>query len=1301
MLCYCIATLRESNNAIYGFRIADIDSMSKQPDGKVIMKTIDVPYDKVEQQIRINSNAIRNLKIECNLVSGAEGALGRYPMVYRDGKSKEAIVIIKESNDNVICCNSTGHCAMYPEKKIVELSKHIQIANGKIVNERLAELVANTFKQEQIEKPKETKQVTQAKQVNDVKPKQKISETDISEAQALQQKINQLMQMKQASNNAQQSSNTIQQAQDKNKFTWLSDTLYGNEDVELEIITRTLGDKKLAYLHHITLYNNIDELIIPSFITNIEQITYKLAEPGLCINKLSIKHKVKLKTDSFSCIANIDNSRPHLIKELNIEFPKDDMIDKTDDNYNLERFSVNKFTTNSLYQLYDCTFGEIDISKAKPYKVEFWLLAVNVDKLIMPSKSVVLGKSWIQQGHIGTLVLNGNTTFDELDSNKEIRFGMSQNRYSIDPYIENIENQQYIKRVYINGLKPYVGKKLELGDVEVEGRMLGHSTLKQGDAPRLLNEVHINSLKSFSRKRNKYISRYTDGRLVFPVDINSQIFNIYLGKGDFDLCSSDIKASYGSRQILYHVYWNSPAYRKLIELGVTKEDIIIVDEENIPEEVKRAKAKIQLFGISPVDSFLTLLQEYSTQTDNLKSLRILNNTSRKEAVSSEEALKEIETDRATWEAFEFNSGKGYKIDKDYMNEVMPSRDRTILAMNVSTKQFNAMVNAMKNNLQSCIDLFSPSILPKLLNVVSIDSPYASTSTNYRVLNIYSEKYYEYRAQCGNSCIYAISLIIMNNEIDGKKILQEYNVDNENKLNVVVVRTNDVIEEAFICEKTQSICFRLDSGVEQESIERILNDNFIYNKDVNSLTIGIETQVMNYLTDNNATNNLDSLFVNLRRTSDFSVQYDTNDKEEQYIKLYETTGNLEAALCADGKSTYRSINADEAKEEIKQLEVEAYAKLLKVIKESGKDGLIKEATPCKLWLNAKKYQNELADLSTRPLNDSWLHSTKDYDWYKIISDLMNNEYYTEKDSKFYDKIVKDKNHRGFNLDKDTDTLKFPDGTVLRVKRTRGRGFLPKEVAYTGCQLNTLIILENSTKSMEPRYFIGEKNIRTVFREMKNIAEHLQNLYSNNLNLEAALTNYSYSILDYDIDHKNINEFYMVNYREGVYCSFISSATDSRGIKEDKKVAARPMIIMDYNTGIVYMAIYINFMYKPTVYSTEVKRDVVIPLLRLNSLYSGYEILKREEAQPLLRVYFGIAVGITAMLKEDSTITKADFFDTYEHCRNIYKDFWTSSYIENIMHAQYDKTSLKQEMRDMYKTSKAIGRFFITHYGYLEK
>ena len=96
----------------------------------------------------------------------------------------------------------------------------------------------------------------------------------------------------------------------------------------------------------------------------------------------------------------------------------------------------------------------------------------------------------------------------------------------------------------------------------------------------------------------------------------------------------------------------------------------------------------------------------------------------------------------------------------------------------------------------------------------------------------------------------------------------------------------------------------------------------------------------------------------------------------------------------------------------------------------------------------------------------------------------------------------------------------------------------------------------------------------------------------------------------------------------------------------------MIIMDYNTGIVYMAIYINFIYKPTIHSTEIKRDVVIPLLRLNSLYSGYEILKREEAQPLLRVYFGIAVGITAMLKEDSTITKADFFDTYEHCRNIY-------------------------------------------------
>ena len=586
MLCYCIATLRESNNAIYGFRIADIDSMAKQSDGKVVMKTIDVPYDKVDQQLRTNKNAIRNLKIEANLVSGAEGALGRYPMVYRDGRVVESVIIIKESNDNVICCNSTGHCAMYPEKKIVELSKHIQIANGKIVNERLAELVANTFKPEQTEKPKETKEIKIAKPVNEAKPKQKISEAEVSEAQALQQRINQLMK-------TQQASQQVKQAQPKPKYTWLSETVYGNEDIELEIHTRTLGDKKMAYLHGITLYNNIDELIIPSFITSIEQITFKIAEPSLCINKLSIKHNTRIKSDAFSYIAHIDRSRPHLINELNIELPKEAMIDKTDDNYNLERFSVNKFTTISLYRLYDCTFDEIDISKAKPYKLEFWLLAVNVDKLIMPSKAVVLGKSWIQQGHIGTLVLNGNTTFDELDSSKEIRFGMSQNKYSMDPYIENIENQQYIKRVYINGLKPYVGKRIDLGDAEVEGRMFGRDSYRQGDADRLLNEVHINSLKTFSRKGNKYISKYTDGRLIFTADFrNNPTFDIYLGKGNFDLCASDINTSYKHEKIMYHVYWNSPAYRKLVELGVKKENIIVIDKENIPEEVKRAEAKI-------------------------------------------------------------------------------------------------------------------------------------------------------------------------------------------------------------------------------------------------------------------------------------------------------------------------------------------------------------------------------------------------------------------------------------------------------------------------------------------------------------------------------------------------------------------------------------------------------------------------------------------------------------------------------------------------------------------------------------
>lgn len=1295
MLCYCIATLRESNNAIYGFRIADIDSMAKQPDGKVIMKTIDVPYDKVDQQLRVNNNAIRNLKIEANLVSGAEGALGRYPMVYRDGKVKEAIVIIKESNDNVICCNSTGHCAMYPEKKIVELSKHIQIANGKIVNERLAELVANTFKSEQTEKPKETKQVNQAKQVNDVKPKQKISETDVSEAQALQQKINQLMQMKQASNN-------IQQAQVKSKFTWLSDTIYGNEDIELEIITRTLGDKKLAYLHHITLYNNIYELVIPSFITNIEQLTYKVAEPGLCINKLSIKHKVRLSTDSFSCIANIDNSKPHLIKELNIELPKEAMIDKTDDNYNLERFSVNKFTTNSLYRLYDCTFDEIDISKAKPYKIDFWLLAVNVNKLIMPSKSVALEKAWIQQGHIGTLVLNGNTTFNELDSSKEIRFGMSHNSYSIDPYIENIENQQYIKKVYINGLKPYVGKKLELGDVEVEGRMLGRDSYRQGDAPRLLNEVHINSLKTFSRKRNKYISTYTDGRLTFPADFkNNQTFDIYLGKGNFDLCASDINTSYKHERIMYHVYWNSPAYRKLIELGVNKENIIIVDEENIPEEVKRAEAKIKIFGISPVDSFLALLKEYTVQADNIRSLRTRNYNIRDEAVSSIDALREIEADKTSWETFEFNSGKGYEIGQDHIYEIIPNREKTIWATNVSKQQFNDMVNTMKNNLQSCIELFSPSLLPKLLNVVSIDASYASTSTSYRVLNITSETSYEYKVQCGNSSIYAISLTIMHNEIEGKKILQEYTTDNENRINIIIVRTNDRVEEAFILEKTQSIYFRLDNGVEQESIERVLNDNFIYNKDADSLTVDIETKMINYQTDSNAVNNLDSLYTNLRATSNFCIQYSVTNNDIQCTNLYEATGNQEVTLCADGKSTYKSIDSNEAKDEIKRLSVEAYAELLKFIKENGKDGLIKEATPCKLWLNAKKYQNELEDLSTRPIDASGLHATKDYDWYKIISDLMNNEYYTEKDSKFYDKIVKDKNHKGFRLDRDIDTLKFPDGTALRVKRTSGRGFLPKGVAYTGNQLDTLIILENNAYGIKPRYFIGEKSIRNVLKIIKDIAEHLRNQYSNSLNLETALTNYCYSMLDYDNNNWSNNGYYMINYRDGYFCGFNSSVTDVRKIKEDKKTSARVMIIMDYNTGIVYMAIHIGFKYKPSIHSEEIKRDVIIPLLRLNSLYSGYEILKREESQSLSSIYFGIAVGITAMLKEDSTITQADFFTTYEHCRDIHKDFWANSDIEKIMHAQYDINSLQYEMRDRYRANKAIGRFILTHYGYLKK
>lgn len=1336
MKCYCIATLRESNETIYGFRIADIDSMAKQPDGKVAMKTIDVPYSTIGKQLKADSNAIRNLKIEGNSIIGAEGSLNRYPMVYRNGKVVESVVIIRESNDNIICCNSTGHCTMYPEKKIVELSKHIQIANGKIVNGRLAELVANTFKVTQLEKPKENKKV------EDNAPKQNISKQEALEAQSLMQKVNQLR--------------NTQQAQAQSKYTWLSKNVYGNKDVEMEINSEDDRGNKLVYIHKITLYNNVDELVLPSFITAIKEIEYDTKSQDIHINKLSLKHNVIMYSSAFSKIAPLSTQEYHLINELNIELPKDNMINKTSERLKLGKFSVKRLTTNSLYQLYNCVIGTLDISKSKAYKIEQWLIAVKIGRLIMPNKAVILGKEWIIQGYIQTLVLNGATALDDIGDNNKVEScaWMPKGVYSIDPYIQSIENSQYIKRVYEGGLTPYVGERLDLGDVEVEGQMMFGYAESQGQATRLLREVHINSIKQETTRQRK---RYKPaGKLKFKRNLKeNEVFNIYFGRGEFELIPRDIddENTYGTTK--YNVYYNSPAHKKLREIGVKTEDIIIIDAENIPDEVKALDAKNRVFNISQVDNFLTLVKDYVPKAKEFKAQRKkyindatcieeyekhptnINNIKSKsgntqlnkpkeyldtvddledlfaysgnvipvdntkgnpmpvteskdtckiETVISKEALKEIEANKQTWESFEINNGKGYEIADNYKNNIIPCRDETQHRIKVSTQQINYIVNTLRNTLQSCTELFSPTSLPKVLNATYFKLG-PDKFHNYPV-EIYSKCFDE--IICGKTSIYRASIkALSSNELAF----------------IIIVRVGNRVEEAFICEESQRLGFNFNTAVEQESLEdTIINSGFTCVKSVkrmNTLAVGTETDnIDNYADD------ILELYYELPYTSYLMLAYETQAR----VYYMKTKNNKEFALNYyedDYDDIVKSVNAKGALEEFKQLSANSYATIIQNIKQYNSYSPIKDATPSKLWINAKKYQNELLEieLPSRYTNNNGKDKmciTKEGNWYQIASDLMNNEYYIEKDIAFYESIVNDKEHKGFDLDDSTAELRFPDGTVLRELETSKRGFKADGVIQdivTAGSLKRLVILDNNIKGASPRYFIGGERIADVFLAMVRLARLLQES-DTKVNLEEALAKNHYTTLHCSVDNirYTCQEYYLFAINPtGFYCSWRKTPTWR---KTETDVTVRNAIIMDYNTGISYLAIILHFGHK---YSHSRIVNITVPLLRLESLYSGFKIMAKETPKYVKKFYEGIAIGITEMLKENIGAQTVSIEESYERCRLIGSGLWDSeaSAIMDIMRTQDNKESLIAKLKEINLRDSDTCKFILNYYGYLEK
>lgn len=332
-------------------------------------------------------------------------------------------------------------------------------------------------------------------------------------------------------------------------------TTYSNNIIKLITHMTKIGDEALVEIISNTV---VDRLVLPEQIKSIADYCKLNFLKG--INKLIINHEVAIFDEAFKNNKISDNA--YKIRGLEINYTKNKIE-------HIGYLDIDNITSKTPLELYYCTINKVDLTEVRyKEKVDSPIFYRRNIKEVNLSKYVIRLCDFSYKSDIDKLILNDKTHF------------LGSYRGSLSGCVNNIINQNKIVLIGANALNTwYTSPEIELDTVVLGGRI--SDTIKV---------IKINELNQSTTA--------TYGRFIFRGELSHDIF---FGRGKCYLNSSDIDIN--DKSTKFHCYYNTPAYKALLMVGLPEEDIDIIDKESIPKEVISNKIKKKIMGISSLNKF--------------------------------------------------------------------------------------------------------------------------------------------------------------------------------------------------------------------------------------------------------------------------------------------------------------------------------------------------------------------------------------------------------------------------------------------------------------------------------------------------------------------------------------------------------------------------------------------------------------------------------------------------------------------------------------------------------------------------